>query len=48
MFGSRCFFFLSVVESDTTSAAWSMPVYAGDQFFAGMMRAAGFGFAGVR
>jgi hypothetical protein len=48
MFGSACFFFLSVVESDTTAAARSMPVCAVDQFFAGTARAAGIDFASVR
>jgi hypothetical protein len=39
---------LSVVESDTSCAARSMPVCAGDQFFTRTARAAGIGFASVR
>jgi hypothetical protein len=48
MFGFPCFFFLNGVESDTTSAARSMPVCSGDQFFTSTVRAAGVGFASVR
>jgi hypothetical protein len=39
---------LNGVESDTTDAAWSMPVCVSDQFFTSIARAAGVGIAGVR
>jgi hypothetical protein len=48
MFGFPLFLFLERVESDTTTAARSMPVCVDDQFFNSTVRAAGFGFASVR
>jgi hypothetical protein len=48
MFGFPLFLFLERVESDMTSAARSMPVCAGDQFFTSTVHAAGVGFASVR